>query len=75
MPPVAFIVAAISLLVFWAVIVPMLVAIHIQSFSAVVRKVREEERQNLGELKARRLLTHLLLLLLSPFNTVFSRYF
>ncbi|CDJ42320.1 hypothetical protein, conserved [Eimeria tenella] len=26
----------------------MLVAIHIQSFSAVVRKVREEERQNLG---------------------------
>lgn len=49
MPPVAFIVAAIGLLVVWAVFVPMVVAINIQSLSAVVKKVRAGERENLGK--------------------------
>lgn len=49
MPPVAFIVAAVGLLVFWVVIVPLLVAINIQSLSTVLKKVRAEERQNLGQ--------------------------
>ncbi|CDJ27876.1 uncharacterized protein EMH_0095460 [Eimeria mitis] len=48
MPPVAFIVAAIGLLVVWAVFVPMVVAINIQSLSAVVKKVRAGERENLA---------------------------
>lgn len=49
MPPVAFIVAAIGLLVVWVVFVPMLVAINIQSLSAVVKKVRAGQRENLGK--------------------------
>ncbi|KAL8275932.1 hypothetical protein Esti_000048 [Eimeria stiedai] len=48
MPPVAFIVAAVGLLVLWVVIVPFLVATNIQSLSSVVRKVRADQRENLG---------------------------
>ncbi|KAL8448213.1 hypothetical protein Emag_003981 [Eimeria magna] len=51
MPPVAFIVAAVGLLVMWVVIVPFLVATNIQSLSSVVRKelqarLRERREDN-----------------------------
>lgn len=49
MPPVAFIVAAVGLLVFWVVFVPLLVAVNIQSLSTVIKKVRTEQRETLGE--------------------------
>ena len=49
MPPVAFLVAVVGLLVLWVVIAPLLVAINIQSLNTVLKKVRAEERGNLGE--------------------------
>ncbi|CDI79396.1 hypothetical protein, conserved [Eimeria praecox] len=51
MPPVAFIVAAVGLLVVWAVFVPMVVAINIQSLSTVVKR-ELQERARLGKNEA-----------------------
>ncbi|KAL8434233.1 hypothetical protein Efla_001998 [Eimeria flavescens] len=48
MPPVAFIVSGCGLLFLWTVIAPLLVAINIQSLSSVVKKVRSDQRDNLG---------------------------